>query len=156
MGAVYDLVRPRDAEQPSIRELRKQLAARPEGKPAGAVLRAPDGMEIQLPESVFHVLRLVVEAMASGDAVSVVPVHAELTTQQAAELLNVSRPHFVKLLEGGEIKFRKVGSHRKVRLDDLLAYKDQRHREQEALLSKMANEGQETGLYDEDEDDAGG
>jgi excisionase family DNA binding protein len=133
-----------DKDAPLVRELDDALA-----KNRGtAKLRTPSGEEIELPHSVFEVLVRVVHEMARGNAVRVLPVHAELTTQQAANLLGVSRPYLVGLLEEGEIPFRKVGSHRRVRLDDLLVYKDKRDRERRSALNELAAESQELGLYD--------
>ncbi|VTR54659.1 DNA binding domain, excisionase family [Serratia fonticola] len=79
----------------------------------------------------FHpsAVKMLVEILgelANGNAVQVVPVHAELTTQEAANLLNVSRPHVVKMLEEGKIEFHKTGRHRRIRFADLMAYKEQR------------------------------
>jgi excisionase family DNA binding protein len=87
--------------------------------------------------------------MDQGNGITIIPVHAELTTQQAAELLNVSRPHLVKLLRDGEIPFHKVGRHRRVRVEDLLAYKERRDSKRRRLLQKMTREAHEAGLYDE-------
>jgi excisionase family DNA binding protein len=134
-----------DKDAPLVRKLDDALA-----KNRGeATLRAPSGEEIELPHSVFEALVRVVHEMARGNAVRVVPVHAELTTQQAADLLNVSRPFLVGLLEEGGIPFRKVGSHRRVRLDDLLVYKDERDRERRSALDKLATESWKLGLYDD-------
>ena len=115
-----------------------------------AKLVTPQGSEIRLPYSILKVLMEVVHEMARGNAVRVMPIHAELTTQQAAELLNVSRPFLVSLLEQGEIKYRKVGTHRRVLLEDLLVYKDRRDRERLSALDELAKEDQRLGLYEEE------
>lgn len=115
-----------------------------------AKLVTPQGSEIRLPHSVLKVLVGVVHEMARGNAVKVMPIHAELTTQQAAELLNVSRPFLVSLLEQGEMKYRKVGTHRRVLLEDLLVYKDRRDRERLSALDELTKEDQRLGLYEEE------
>jgi excisionase family DNA binding protein len=111
-------------------------------------LTGPEGEELCLPASVYTLLARVVHELARGNAVRVVPVSAELTTQQAADLLNVSRPFLVKLLESGEIPFHHVGTHRRVRFDDVMAYRHRRSRARRAALAEMAREAQEMGLYE--------
>jgi excisionase family DNA binding protein len=115
----------------------------------GAKLVSSSGEELVIPDSVYEVLMQVVQEMDQGHGITLIPEHAELTTQRAADLLNVSRPHLVSLLERGEIAFHKVGRHRRVRLSDLLAYRNQRDSERRRLLKKMTEEAQEAGLYDE-------
>lgn len=115
-----------------------------------AKLVTPQGSEIRLPHSILKVIMEVVHEMARGNAVRVMPIHAELTTQQAAELLNVSRPFLVSLLEQGEIKYRKVGTHRRILLEDLIVYKDRRDRERLSALDELAKEDQRLGLYEEE------
>ncbi len=87
--------------------------------------------------------------MARGNAVRVLQVKAELSTQQAADLLNVSRPHLVKLLERGEIPYYRAGSHRRVVLEDLLVYKERRDQERLEALDEITRISDDLGLCDE-------
>jgi len=102
--------------------------------------------QIELPTTALRLLADVLTEMADGNAVQIVPVHAELTTQEAADLLNVSRPHLVKLLEDGEIPFHRTGKHRRVRLADLMQYKEARMRVSEAAMAELARQAQELGM----------
>ena len=81
--------------------------------------------------------------MAAGRGIAIVPENAELTTLQAAEVLNVSRPFLVKLLEEDKIPYRKLGRHRRIRMEDAMAYKDAIDREREAVLGQLVAEAQE-------------
>ena len=94
--------------------------------------------ELVLPGPVLQVLLDVLSEMGQGNAVSLIPHHQEVSTQEAADLLNVSRPYLVKLLEAGKIPFRKVGSHRRALLVDILSYKDQVDTSRTQSLDKLA------------------
>jgi len=98
-----------------------------------------NGQAFDIPEPLRKVLRHAVSIMAVGDSVGIVPLRKELTTQEAADLLGVSRPYLVKLLEEGEIHFRKVGAHRRVQLSHVLAYKERQDRELEQGLDEMTD-----------------
>ena len=137
-----------DKDAETVRELDAALAEN-EGV---AKLIAPSGEVLELPHSVYDVLRRVLHDMAQGHILRIMPVHAEITSQEAADLLNVSRPFLVSLLEKEEIPYRKVGTHRRIRLEDLLVYRDQRDSERRRLLDEIAHESQELGLYDDDEE----
>lgn len=112
-------------------------------------LVSPTGDETELPESVFLLLERVVEVLGRGDALTVVPVGKELTTQQAANILNVSRQYLVRLLNDGRIPYSKTGAHRRVRIEDVLAYKRQRDRDRMASLDDLSQLSQDLGGYTE-------
>ena len=112
-------------------------------------LVASNGEEIVIPASVYSLLGQVVRAMASGQVISIVRHNRELTTQQAADILNVSRPFLVKLLENGEIPYIKVGSHRRILFQDLMVYKEQRKVKRRQLLDQLIEMTEEAGLYEE-------
>lgn len=102
-----------------------------------ARLLGPDGEMIGIPASAFQALRLVVDAMSRGQTVVLAPQEEELTSQQAADLLRVSRPHLVKLLDEGAIPFHRVGTHRRVRLEDVLAYRGKRSQNRREKLDEL-------------------
>lgn len=97
--------------------LEAMIHPRQRGAPKCQLLR-PKGESIALPESIFYVLERVAEVLARGDSITVVPFGREVTTQQAADLLNVSRQYVVRLLDEGRIAFRKTGKHRRLRIED--------------------------------------
>ena len=102
--------------------------------------------QVELPTSALRLLVDILAELAGGNAVKVVPVHAELTTQEAADMLNVSRPHLVKLLEDGALPFHRTGKHRRVRFADLMQYKDARDRASEEAMAELARQAQESGM----------
>ena len=97
---------------------------------------------VDLPAGAVDLLMHVLEAMATGQGVTLIPDSAELTTVQAADILNVSRPFLIKLLDRKAIPHRKVGTHRRIRMDDVMAYKNAIDREREQVLEQLAQEGQ--------------
>lgn len=101
---------------------------------------------IELPTMALRLLADILSELATGNAVKVVPVHAELTTQEAADLLNVSRPHLVKLLDEGVIEHHKTGKHRRIRFANLMAYKARREEERRKALEELADLGQQMGI----------
>lgn len=104
--------------------------------------------KIRIPLKALKLLAKILQVTSQGKPISIVPVATEMTTQAAAELLGCSRPHFVKLLEEGNIAYTKVGKHRRVKYEDVIAYKKRMKAEQEALLIEMMKADEESGLYD--------
>ncbi|MEU1900155.1 helix-turn-helix domain-containing protein [Nocardiopsis dassonvillei] len=113
-----------------------------------ARLVGPDGSEIEIPNEFYGVLRDVVSALSQGLAISIAPHNTMLTTQEAADLLSISRPTLVRLLDDGEIPHSMRGRHRRVLLRDVLAYQESTRREREQVLDQMAAEAEEDGLYE--------
>jgi len=110
-------------------------------------LVSPSGETLELPEAAYMVLAQAVHLLAQGQAVAIVPYSKMLTTQEAANLLNVSRPHIIMQLEAGKIPFERVGTHRRIRFDDLMRYRAQRDQERKAGLDRITQVSQELGLY---------
>lgn len=113
-----------------------------------AKLVTPDGEEINIPISVLTFMQAIVDILAHGNALTLIPMEQQLTTQQAADLLNVSRPFLIKLLERGEIPYEKIGTHRRVLMADLISYKQQRDRKRRQKLNELTELSQELEMYD--------
>lgn len=103
---------------------------------------------IELPDEVYEVLVEVAKQMRAGNAVSVVPYAMTLSTQEAAEMLGVSRPTLIRLLEQGQIPFDQPNSHRRVKLADVLAYRERTHRDSAERLDALTGEAVANGLYE--------
>ncbi|MFP2960209.1 helix-turn-helix domain-containing protein [Myxococcus sp. 1LA] len=112
-------------------------------------LLGPNHEALPLPKDVLTLLQQLLAVLASGDAVSIVPVQKELTTQQAANLLNVSRQYLVQLLDEGKIPFHRTGTHRRVFTQDVLEYRTRRKTERRAKLAEMMQDTQASGGYPE-------
>ena len=115
---------------------------------ARAKLVGPDGTQIDIPEELFGVLLDVVNALSQGLAISIAPHNTMLTTQEAADLLNISRPTLVRLLTDGEIAHTMRGRHRRVLLRDLLDYSETTRTERRSTLDQMAADAEDDGLYE--------
>jgi excisionase family DNA binding protein len=138
-------------QQAEVVELLRALegmAHAPKRRAPKCELVGPQGKGIPIPESVFYVLERVAEVLARGDAITVVPVGKEVTTQQAADLLNVSRQYLVRLLEEGRIPYRRTGKHRRLRIEDVLSFKEKRDKDRRAGLRELSRLTQEFGGYD--------
>ena len=109
-----------------------------------------DGSEetATIPAMAYRLLVDILTQMSQGNAVTIIPIHAELTTQEAADLINVSRPFLIKQMELGEIPHHKVGSHRRVRFTDLMEYKKNIDAARNKVLTELVEESQKLGFYD--------
>jgi len=114
------------------------------GKGAVKVRATGDGpsASVSVPREAFQFFLEILGHMANGSTVTILPIHAELTSQEAADLLRVSRPYLVQLLESGAIPHRMVGSHRRILASDLLAYLEKDKASRRAILDELASEAQ--------------
>ena len=139
---------PSEAEVILAKETGRVLAARAQTTDPLRLrmLDDPGAGTVKLPASAVRMLIHILEEMARGNAVTLIPVHAELTTQESAEVLNISRPSLIQLLDEGKIEYRRVGTHRRVRFEALMAYKRRTYAERRAVLAELAAYDQQIGL----------
>ncbi len=139
---INDPILPSQEEVILARETSRKLAQSIEPEQIISLkIKGKEG-ELDLPASAVRLLLDVLEQMANGNAVTLTPLHAELSTNQAAALLRVSRPFLIKLLEEGEIPFRKVGRHRRVLAKDVLAYRQSIFEKRSKALDELTDQAQ--------------
>ncbi|SFJ77892.1 DNA binding domain-containing protein, excisionase family [Bosea sp. OK403] len=131
---------PSASEKAAANQLRKVLASHAAGDAKLRVLAKDDRKpsEVTLTPGLSALLMELLRYIGKGDAVTLVPVSQMLTTQQAADILNVSRPHLISLLEKGAIKFELVGRHRRISANDLFAYRHARDEKRSRALRDLA------------------
>lgn len=145
---IQELIEANEGERSALREIERLL----DNEQEMPTLVGPHGEESVLPLSLMYALRQIVHHLALDRAVTIMPLtrDAELSTQEAADILNVSRPFLVKLLEEGNIPFVRLGAHRRVKLKDILEYKKARSFERKRALDELAQMSQDMGLYDQE------
>lgn len=131
----------RDAEL--ALEASRTLAAKAESE---LKVHLDDGKELVLPKAATRLLQYLLTEMSQGNAVTIIPLHAELSTQEAADFLNVSRPYLIALLERNELPFHKVGTHRRVKFSDLREFQLRKERERKSAMQELADQAQKEGM----------
>jgi excisionase family DNA binding protein len=131
--------------RPTLAKLAARKAGRPPAAPVRLLVKEADGQErdFELPFSILSLFHRILSETAAGNAVVVYPVHAELSTQEAADLLGVSRPFLIGLTDRGEIPCRKVGKHRRILFEDLMNYKRTTDEKRARVLDELVAEAQE-------------
>jgi excisionase family DNA binding protein len=147
---INETATPTEADASLARESLKRISSFLTSGKSDLSIRIQDddqlGPGIVLPASVLQLLKGILAEMAQGHGVALLPIRAELTTQQAADLLNVSRPYLIRLLEHRKIPFRLVGQHRRVRFEDLLAFQRKDDEERRRVADELTADAQELGL----------
>jgi excisionase family DNA binding protein len=150
ISANFETVAPTEADTRLAQDSSRRLAAHKFGRRSSVRIQLVDedkeGESVAVPVSALRLFLHLLGEMSQGNAVTLIPTRAELTTQQAADLLSVSRPYLVKLLDEGRIPFRSVGKYRRVRFDDLLAYKQKDDEARARILDQLTAEAQELGM----------
>jgi excisionase family DNA binding protein len=146
----FETVAPTEADALLARESSRLLATRKLGRGSSVRIQivddAAEAEAVDVPSSSLRLFLQLLTEMSQGNAVTLIPTHAELTTQQAADMLNVSRPYVVKLLDDGKIPSRLVGKYRRVRFNDLMAYKRKDDEAREKILDQLTADAQELGM----------
>ena len=146
----FETVAPSEADARLALKSSRRLAAYKLGRRSSISIQLIDdgkaAESLVVPTSALRLFLHLLTEMSQGNAVTLIPTHAELTTQQAADLLNVSRPYIVKLLEDGKIPSRNVGKYRRVRFDDLMAFKQKDDVARLKILDQLSAEAQELGM----------
>ncbi|UUO08438.1 helix-turn-helix domain-containing protein [Blastopirellula sp. J2-11] len=145
----FETVTPSDADAVLAMESSRLLAAHELGTSSSIHLQLLDGDLVEtmtVPTSALRLFVRLLTEMSQGNSVTLIPTHSELTTQQAADLLNVSRPYVVKLLDEGKIPSRTVGKYRRVRFDDLMAYKQKDDKARTKVLDQLSADAQDLGM----------
>ncbi len=149
MSRNFETVAPSDADAVLAGESSRRLAAHKLGRRSSVRIQLLDGNDAEavvVPVSALRLFMHLLTEMSHGNAVTLVPAKAELTTQQAADLLNVSRPYLVKLLDEGKLPGRTVGKYRRIRFDDLMAFKRKDDDARARILDQLTADAQELGM----------
>jgi excisionase family DNA binding protein len=141
-GRDQTLLPPRDAE--TLAPIERLL-----GDSDASLVLSGDGTSLDVPDEIRSLLSLAVSSLRRGQAITVAPHALRLTTQEAADMLGVSRPTLIKLLESGQIPYETPSRHRRIQLIDLLSYQGLRRSERRATLDELAADAQDLGLYDQ-------
>ena len=148
----HDELRPVTAlpeERAEVAALSRALAAVGPGSSTACAMVGPHGERLPIPSALLQIIERAAVVLARGDALTVVPIGQILTTQEAADILNVSRQYLVRLLDAGTIPCSRTGTHRRLRIEDVLSYKEQRDRERRAALDELTALSEEFGGYAE-------
>ena len=137
---------PPSADEARLAAVSSRALARFAGSQVLSVQVGESAEKIELPAVAVHLLIDVLSTLADGNAVSLIPIHAELTTQEAAQILGTSRPYLIKLLEKNQIPFRLVGSHRRILFQDLLEYKKRDDERRKSVLKELANSARDLSI----------
>lgn len=142
----FETVAPSEADAVLARESSRLLATRKLGRTSVRIRLMDEGDAVTVPASAVRLFLQLLAEMSQGNSVTLIPTQAELTTQQAADLLDVSRPYVAKLLDDGKIPSRRVGKYRRVRFDDLMAFKRKDDEAREKILDQLTAEAQDLGM----------
>ncbi len=143
MVATLEPVSLTEADVPTVQRFRSALAS-----PTIPMLVGPGGEAVPIPPPIYQLLMRIVASLAAGEAVSIVPIHQELTSQKAADLLGVSRQFLVRLLDEGKLDYHRTGTHRRIYLRDLLTYKRERDQKRAKALDVLGAAVEEAGVAD--------